>query len=52
MLDNSPSVASMTGNASRYVPVKVNDGLVAPTALDVGFITTVVAVPTRAAKVA
>jgi hypothetical protein len=52
MLESSPRVASITGNASRYVPVKVNDGLVAPTADDVGFMTTVVAVPTRAAKVA
>ena len=51
MLESSPKVASITGNASRYVPVKMKDGLVALVADDVGLIDTVVAVPTKAAKV-
>jgi hypothetical protein len=55
IVESSPMLALITGNASRYAPVKVKHGSVAlgavkpPTVLETF---TVVVVPTRAASVA
>jgi hypothetical protein len=48
----SPKVALITGRVSRYAPVSVKIGLVAPGEADVGLTVTVVAVPTSVANVA